>query len=56
LNAREAAVCGEIVKSVVKEMAASRARFERRIGVLLGRASERLRQAEAKKDDCHAPA
>ena len=55
LSAQEAVLREEIIKSWDKLQELSRARFERRIGHLLGRSGEKLGQSGTGISDCHAP-
>ena len=55
LSQQDAVLKGEIVKNWDRQMELSRARFERRIGHLLGRAGQKLGQTGTRIGDCHAP-
>jgi len=55
LSAQEAILRDEIIESWDRMLELSRARFERRIGHLLGRSGEKLGQSGTGISDCHAP-
>jgi len=55
LSQQDAVLKGEIVKNWDRQMELSRARFERRIGHLLGRAGQKLGQTGTDIADRHAP-
>ena len=55
LSAEEAVLRDEIIGSWDRMQKQSRARFERRLGNLLGGSGEKLRQSGTAFGDCHAP-
>ncbi len=55
LSAQEAILRDEIIKSWDRMQEVSRARFERRVGHLLGRSGEKLGQTGTRIGDRHAP-
>ena len=55
LSPQEAILRDEIIESWDKLQELSRARFERRVGHLLGRSGEKLGQTETGIGDCHVP-
>ncbi len=55
LSPEDAILRDEIIKTWDRMLELSRARFERRVGHLLGRSGEKLGQTETRIGDCHAP-
>jgi len=55
LSAREAVLRDSIIESWDRQMKVSRAMFERRVGLLLGRGRGKPGQAGTGIADCHAP-